>query len=46
MYMQVEESYTFDGRREYEATIDLFSMRWGMDLHATYDLIERGPIVF
>lgn len=36
----------FEEIREYEATIDLFSMRWGMDLHAAYDLIERGPVVF
>jgi hypothetical protein len=32
--------------REYEATVDLFSMRWGMDLRAAYELIENGPVVF
>lgn len=31
--------------REYEATVDLFAMRWGMDLHDAYDLIENGPVV-
>lgn len=32
--------------REYEATVDLFAMRWNMDLADAYELIERGPVVF
>ena len=32
--------------REYEAIVDTFSYRWGMDLKAAYDLIENGPVVF
>jgi hypothetical protein len=31
---------------EYEAMVDLFSMRWGMDLRDAYQLIEEGPVVF
>lgn len=46
MYMEIAvEDYNYTAIREYEATIDLFSMRWGMDLHAAYDLIERGPVI-
>lgn len=32
--------------REYQAIVDTFAYRWNMDLHAAYDLIERGPVVF
>lgn len=32
--------------REYEATVDLFAGRWGMDLADAYDLIENGPVVY
>lgn len=31
--------------REYEATVDLFSMRWGMALRDAYELIENGPVI-
>lgn len=31
--------------REYEAIVDLFAMRWNMDLDAAYKLIENGPVV-
>lgn len=31
--------------REYEAIVDLFATRWGMELRAAYDLIENGPVV-
>jgi hypothetical protein len=46
VYLQVDLEYTFDLMREYEAMVDLFAMRWGMELSAAYDLIERGPRVF
>lgn len=31
--------------REYEAIVDTFAFRWGMELRAAYDLIENGPVV-
>lgn len=45
MYMEVAEDPNLAGQREYEATVDLFAMRWRMDLADAYQLIENGPVV-
>lgn len=44
-YLAVDLDPDFAGQNEYEAMVDLFSMRYGMDLHDAYALIERGPVV-
>jgi hypothetical protein len=45
MYDAVQLDPNFAGQSEYEATVDLFAMDYGMDLRDAYDLIERGPII-
>lgn len=44
-YMVMSDSGDVALIREYEAGVDLFAMRYGMDLHDAYDLIERGPVI-
>lgn len=31
--------------REYEAGVDLFSGRWGIDFHEAFNIIENGPVI-
>lgn len=48
MYMKADEIAGADGYetyREYAAMVDLFSMDYGMDLRAAYELVENGPII-
>lgn len=46
MYMAVMADPNFEGQNDYEATVDIFAMRYGMALRDAYTLIENGPCVY
>lgn len=44
-YLEVAADPNFSGQSEYEAMIDLLAGFLGMELRATYDLVENGPVL-